>query len=89
MPCIFGCADQTPLKGRKEHLQHAENVCNMVLVVCHNCNTKTLKRNFADHDCLMGLIERVDGKDSHTIIKALREINLRSIDRYHRQNNRF
>ncbi len=42
--CTFGCADQTLMKGRKQHLQHAQDACPMVPVVCRECEFKDLKK---------------------------------------------
>ncbi len=78
--CIFGCEDKTLHKGRKEHLDHAKYNCPMVLVVCGKCKTKMLKRNFAGHDCLESLINKIDGQDNHSTAVAFRELKSRFID---------
>jgi len=64
--------NQTLMKGRKQHLQHAQDVCQMVPVVCRECEFRDLKGRINGHDCLSQLIEKVAGQDSQAVIKVLR-----------------
>ncbi len=50
--CLFGCEDQTQMKGSNQHLQHAETTCPNVLVNCHICDIIIFKSRFGGHDCL-------------------------------------
>ena len=75
IPCTFGCGDQTLLKGRAEHLQHAATVCMMVPVNCITCEVTYPKHKIQDHDCFANLLEKMKGHESNTTVKALQELN--------------